>query len=160
MSNGPHWNQGREELELGCQVEVVQCAPCPEGGSSQQARDDTTPKRGGTEGLMGGEDDWLAGLAGNWRRDCRDKQILRKHTKLLEVVWRGGGRGRLGRAITDGTKLTDSGRSTGVRVTSSPRLHPLYIFGKAPSKAFPGQLDSGDGVEASMQEAAETVIQE
>lgn len=38
--------------------------------------------------------------------------------------------------------------------------HPLYVSGKAPSRAFLGQLLFGGDVEASIQEAAEAVVRE
>ena len=68
------------------------------GIGSQQVHGVAKPLRGGwggNEGLMGDSDNWVAGLVEDWRTDCRDKQIPRINTKSLEVVWRGGGRGRL-----------------------------------------------------------------
>lgn len=38
--------------------------------------------------------------------------------------------------------------------------HPLYVSGKAPSRAFPGQLLFGGGVDAGIKEAAEAVVRE
>lgn len=53
---------------------------CPKRGGSQQVQCFDSPLKGGTEGLIGCSDNWVVGMAGYRRRDCRDRQILRKHT--------------------------------------------------------------------------------
>lgn len=77
--------------------------PHPVRDGSQLAQGVDSPVREGTEGLMGGSDDWVAGVAGDWRGTWRAVQNLTKNKVVSSVFWRDGGRGRLGGITEFGT---------------------------------------------------------
>ncbi len=73
----------------------------------------TERNRGSAEGLMGDNEDWVAGVVEGQRRETEEEQRDQHKTtwfgKTLLEIWRGGVRGRLGRTSETEEEQSDLG---------------------------------------------------